>query len=151
MFIDIARSRHSCRSYTEAPLSDEQVRLIMEAGELAPSSRDLHPVRLIPVSDIPTIRRLAGCKDHGAEPLCGATFAVVVAADEGKADTWLEDASIASIMMQLEAEDLGIGSCWIQIHLRSLGDRPAEDVVREIMGLEDGTRVLSVISFGRKA
>ena len=79
------------------------------------------------------------------------TFAVIVAADEGKADTWLEDASIASIMMQLEAEDLGIGSCWIQIRLRSLGDRPAEDVVREIMGLEDGTRVLSVISFGRKA
>ncbi len=151
MFIDIARSRHSCRSYSDEPLTEDEINLIMEAGDLAPSSRDLRPVQLIPVRDIPTIRSLASCKDHGAEPLGGATFAVVVTADEDKADTWLEDASIASIMMQLEAEDLGIGSCWIQVRLRSLGGRPAEDVVRELMGLEDGTRVLSVISFGRKA
>lgn len=151
MFIDIARSRHSCRSYAAEPPSDEQIRLIMEAGDLAPSSRDLRPVRLVPVRDIPTIRRLASCKDHGAEPLGGATFAVVVAADPSVADTWLEDASIATIMMQLEAEDLGLGSCWIQIRLRTLGDRQAEDVVKEVMGLDPSYRVLSIVAVGRKA
>lgn len=149
MFIDIARSRHSCRSYTEEPLSNEQIGLIMEAGDLAPSSRDLRPLTLVPVTDTAVIRRLAGCKDHGAEPLRGATFAVIVSADESKADTWLEDASIASIMMQLEAEDLGLGSCWIQIRMRKLGDRDAEDVVREITGMT--ARVPFIIAFGRKA
>ena len=37
MFIDIARSRHSCREFTDEPLSDEERELILEAGDLAPS------------------------------------------------------------------------------------------------------------------
>ena len=29
-----------------------------------------------------------------------------------------EDASIAAIIMQLQAQDLGLGSCWVQIYGR---------------------------------
>lgn len=151
MFIDIARSRHSCRDFTDEPLSDEERRLILEAGDLAPSSRNRSPVALLPVEDIGTIRRLVGCKDSGTRALETAAFAVVVAADPKVADTWVEDASIATIMMQLEAEDLGLGSCWIQIRMRSIGGRSSEDAVREVVGLDDGLCVLDVVAFGRRA
>ena len=151
MFIDIARSRHSCRLFSEEPLSDGERRLLLEAGDLAPSSRGRRPVRLVPVEDIDTIRKLASCRPSSTKALETATFAVIVAADPAVADTWIEDSSIATIMMQLEAEDLKLGSCWIQIRMRDNAGTPAEDIVKDIMGLDPGFSVLSIVAFGRRA
>ena len=151
MFIDIARSRHSCRLFTDEPLSDGERRLLLEAGDLAPSSRGRRPVRLVPVDDIGTIRKLVSCRPSSTKALETATFAVVVAADPTVADTWIEDSSIATIMMQLEAEDLKLGSCWIQIRMRDNAGTPAEDIVKGIMGLDPGFSVLSIVAFGRRA
>ncbi|MGN0098888.1 MAG: nitroreductase family protein [Candidatus Methanomethylophilaceae archaeon] len=150
MFIDIARSRHSCRSFTDEPLSAEEMELITEAGDLAPSSRSRRPVRLIPIADRDTIGRLAGCRDSGTKALETATFLVVVAADPTVSDVWIEDCSIASIMMQMEAEDLGLGSCWIQVRLRKIGERNTEDFIKEVAGLDPDLTVLSMVAFGRK-
>ena len=150
MFIDIARSRHSRRLFTSEPLLPMEMELILEAGDLAPSSRFRRPVRLIPVVDEGLIRRLAMCKDSGTKALETATFAVIVAADPKVSDVWIEDCSIATIMMQMEAEDLGIGSCWIQIRLRKVGDTDSEDFVIREAGLDPGLKVLSIIAFGRR-
>lgn len=151
MFIDTVRSRKSCRLFTDDPLTQEERDLIMEAGLRAPSSRNLKDVKLFPVTDIPTIRELALCKDGSTTPLETATFAVIVAADPDVCDVWIEDTSIATIMMQLEGEDLGIGSCWIQVRLRSKGDVPAEDIVKRVAGLDLNLKVLSIVAFGRRA
>ena len=150
MFIDIARSRHSSRLFTSEPLLPREMELILEAGDLAPSSRSRRPVRLIPVVDEGLIRRLAMCKDSGTRALETATFAVIVAADPKVSDVWIEDCSIATIMMQMEAEDLGIGACWIQIRLRKVGDTDSEDFVIREAGLDPGLKVLSIIAFGRR-
>ena len=150
MFIDIVRSRKSCRLFSDVPLEDGEIDLIMEAGRLAPSSRQLKDVRLVPVRDEGLIRRLALCKDSSTTPLETATFAVIVAADQDVCDVWIEDASIATIMMQMEAEDLGIGSCWIQVRLRTGNGNPAEDFVKREAGLDGNLKVLSIVAFGRK-
>ena len=150
MFIDVVRSRKSCRLFTDVPLEQGEMDLIMEAGLKAPSSRQLKDVRLFPVRDIGLIRRLALCKPSSTTPLETATFAVIVAADPEVCDVWIEDASIATIMMQLEAEDLGIGSCWVQVRLRSNGDEPTEDIVKREASLDSNLKVLSIVAFGRK-
>lgn len=150
MFIDVVRSRKSCRLFSDVPLEDSEIDTIMEAGLRAPSSRQLKDVKLFPVRDVELIRRLALCKESSTTPLETATFAVIVAADPDVCDVWIEDASIATIMMQLEAEDLGIGSCWVQVRLRSNGDVPAEDIVKREAGLDRGLKVLSIVAFGRK-
>ena len=150
MFIDIVRSRKSCRLFSDVPLEDGEIDLIMAAGRLAPSSRQLKDVRLVPVRDEGLIRRLALCKDSSTTPLETATFAVIVAADPDVCDVWIEDASIATIMMQMEAEDLGIGSCWIQVRLRTGNGNPAEDFVKREAGLDGNLKVLSIVAFGRK-
>ncbi len=149
-FLDIARSRKSCRRFSDVPLSKEEMESIMEAGRLAPSSRKLDDVVLVPVEDIGLIRRLALCRDSSTTALETATFAVIVAADPDVCDVWTEDASIASIMMQLEAEDLGLGSCWVQVRLRSCGDMPAQEIVRREASLDPRLQVLSIIAFGRR-
>ncbi len=150
MFIDLVRSRKTCRRFTDEPLSEEEASLIVEAGDKAPSSRNLRPVRLVPVADVGRIRELALCKDHGSDALLTATFAVVVAADPSVCDVWIEDASLATIFMQMEAEDLGLGSCWVQVRLRTGDGEPAEDRVRRAMGLDPSWKVLSIVAFGRR-
>ncbi len=150
MFIDLARRRKTCRVFTDAPLSEEEISLINEAGRIAPSSRNLKDVRLVPIRDVGLIRRLALCKPSSTTPLETATFAVIVAADSGVCDVWIEDASIASVMMQLEAEDLGLGSCWIQVRLRGSDSEAAEDFVRREASLDPSWSVLSIIAFGRR-
>lgn len=151
MFIDIARSRHSCRTFTSEPLTAREMELITEAGDLAPSSRSRRPVRLVPVTDRDLIGRLAGCRDSGTKALGTATFLVIVAADPEASDVWIEDCSIASMMMQMEAEDLGLGSCWVQARLREAGEGSTEEFIIKETGLDDGWRVLSMVAFGRRA
>lgn len=150
MFADIARTRRSCRLFSGEPLSEDEIDTLLETGALAPTSRNLRPVRLVPVRDADVIRRLSGCKDSGAKALETAPFAIVVAADPA-VDTWIEDSSIASIFLQMQAEDMGIGSCWIQVRMRSRGETPAEDLVREAAGIDGSLRILSIIAFGRKS
>ena len=151
MFIDIARSRHSCREFEESPITERERGLILEAGGLAPSAKNRRPVRLIPIDNRGTIRALAGCKDSGTKALDSAMLAIVVAADAAVADTWVEDAAIAATMMQLEAEDLGLGSCWIHCRLRAVDGRPSEDAVKRIAGIDDALSILCIVAFGRKA
>lgn len=151
MFIDIARSRHSCRTFTSEPLTAREMELITEAGDLAPSSRSRRPVRLVPVTDRDLIGRLTRCRGSGTKALETATFAVIVAADPEVSDVWVEDCSIASIMMQMEAEDLGLGSCWIQVRLRDAGEESTEDFIIREAGLDRGWKVLSMVAFGRRA
>ena len=69
-----------------------------------------------------TLDRLAACKDFGTKPVSTAAFAVVVAADSSLSDCFVEDASIAAVFMQLQAEELGLGSCWIQVRNRFAAD-----------------------------
>ncbi len=150
MFIDLARSRRTSRRFSSVPLSDEEKKLILEAGSLAPSSRGLKPVRLFPLDDRSSIEGLAGCRPTGTAALETASFAVIVTADSGMSDTWVEDSSIASIMMQLEAEDLGLGSCWIQVRMRGDGNISAESFVRNAIGIDEDLSVLCILAFGRK-
>jgi len=77
--------------------------------------------------------------------------AVVVLADPAKSDVWVEYASIASLILQLEAEDLNLGSCWIQIRLRQTADgEDSEQYVRRQLGIPDALRVESIVAIGVK-
>ena len=56
-------------------------------------------------------------------PLETAPLAVVICADETLNDAWIEDCSIASILLQLTAQSIGLGSCWIQIRNRMYSEK----------------------------
>ena len=73
----------------------------------------------------------------------------MICGDEARSDAWIEDCSIASIVAQLTAHSLGLGSCWIQIRNRPHSrEITAEEYVREILGIPKEVRVESIISIG---
>lgn len=151
-FAELIKSRRSTRKFTEQLLSPEQVELILKAGLMSPSSKRSNPWQFLVVEDKETLKKLAACKPHGAGFLEECALAVVVMANIMEGDAWIEDTSIASIMMQLQAEDLGLGSCWCQVRGRQTeDDQDAAEYIRRMFDIPYQIEVLSVIGFGYKA
>lgn len=150
-FATLIKNRRSTRKFTSQPLSPEQVELILKAALMAPASKSHNPWQFVVVEDKEMLQQLARCKKHGAAFLEGCSLAVVVLANVMESDVWVEDASIASIYMQLQAEDLGLGSCWCQIRNRVTEDETdSNDYVRKLLNIPYKLDVLSIIGFGYK-
>jgi len=146
---DILRKRRSIRSYLDKEIEPETIDLLKEAALRSPSSRDIKPWRFIFITDRELLKRLSRAKEHGSSFLGSARLGVVICADKNESDVWVEDCSIASIILQLAGQSLGLGSCWIQIRNRMYSDSwSSEDYVRGVLGLPKGMKVESMISFG---
>jgi len=152
MFIDLLRKRRSVRRFDARPVEEEKIDILIEAMLRSPSSRGLNPWEFVVVRDREMLTRLAQAKPHGASFVKNAPLAIVVYADPAKCDVWVEDCSIAAILLHLEATDLGLGSCWVQIRLREREDgRMAQDYVAELLGLKAGRVVEAMIAIGYPA
>lgn len=150
-FQELISKRRSIRKFTDQLLTPEQVELILKAGLKSPSSKGKTPWYFLVVEDKEVLKTLSLCKSS-AKLIEGCALAIVVLADPIVSDVWIEDTSIASIMMQLQAEDLGLGSCWVQIRNRfTPSDTECEQYVRDMFDIPYQIEVLSVIAFGYKA
>jgi len=150
-FSELIRIRRSMRKFTEQELSQDEVVALLRAALMAPSSKGTHAWEFVVVDDKELLAGLSQCKDKGAELIAGAPLAVVVLADPAVSDVWVEDASVATTLMLLQAEDLGLGACWVQMRNRSMADgKPAEEMVRALLHIPDRLRVLSVVAVGHK-
>ena len=147
--IELLRKRHSIRKFTEEKVAPETIELLIEALLRAPSSRGINPWEFVVVDDWELLARLSRAKEHGAEFLKKAPLAIVVCADGTRSDVWIEDCSIASIIVQLVALSVGLGSCWTQIRNRMHDSwRPSEAYIRELLGLPEHIKVESIIGIG---
>ena len=121
----------------------------MEAALRAPSSRGLNPWSFIFVDDNTTIGKMARSKEHGSAFLADCPLAIVVAADTSITDVWTEDCSIAATLLQITAESLELGSCWVQIRLRKHSiHRSSDDYVKEIFDLPEDFSVECILGIG---
>ena len=150
-FSDLIKNRRSMRKFTGEELSQDQVVTLLKAALMSPSSKRSNPWQFIVVDDKETLQQLSICKEMGASFLKDAALAIVVMADPLVSDVWIEDAAIASIMIQLQAEDLGLGSCWIQIRERVTSEGiPSGDFVHDVLEIPLQLQVLSIIAIGHK-
>ncbi len=154
-FRELIIRRRTRRSYTGAAIPEDQLRQIVEAGLLAPTGRNLHPNEIILVRDKATLERLSCAKTGGSALLRDADCALVVLGETARSDTWVEDGAIMMAYMQLQAEDLGIGSCWVQIRsrlsqtVRADGtNQPSPAYVREALGIPGTHDVLAILALG---
>ncbi len=147
--IELLRNRRSIRKYTNQSIEKEKIELLKEAVLRSPSSKNINPWEFIFVEEKDIIQKLKLCKPHGTNPLETSELAVVVCADETKNDVWIEDCSISSILLQLTAQSLGLGSCWIQVRNRMYTDTvSSENYIQELLHIPGNYRILSIISIG---
>ncbi|MEI6846769.1 MAG: nitroreductase family protein [Chlorobiaceae bacterium] len=147
--IQLLRDRRSIRKYSAEKISPEDIEILVEAALRSPSSRGINPWHFILVDDPELLIKLSLAKQYGAEFLKNAPFAVVVCADGTASDIWVEDCSISSIIIQLTAHSMGLGSCWVQIRNRQHNEtKTAETYVQELLGLPQHIKVASILAIG---
>ena len=147
--IDLLRKRRSIRRYSGAIIDRKSRELLIEALLRAPSSRDFKPWEFIIIDEPEMLAKLSEAKEQGSQFLKNANVGIVVCADSTKSDVWVEDCSIASILVQMVAVSLGLGSCWIQIRNRKQkGAKTSEKYIQELLGLPKHIKVESIISIG---
>lgn len=150
-FSELIKNRRSIRKFTDELLTPDQVELLLKAALMAPSSKRKNPWQFVVIEDKETLKKLARCKEHGAAFLEECALAIIVLADGLLSDIWVEDAAIASIYIQLQAEDMGLGSCWTQIRNRLTPDeKDADEYIRRMLDIPYQIQVLSVIAIGHK-
>ncbi|QXE91788.1 nitroreductase family protein [Geomonas subterranea] len=150
--IELLRKRRSVRKFTDEKVSAEAVEILTEAALRAPASRSLNPWEFVVVDDPQLLQKLSRAKQHGSEFVARAPLAIVVCADSTKSDVWVEDCSIAAILVQCTAVSLGLGSCWAQIrHRKHDAETSAERYVQELLGLPEEVKVECILGIGHPA
>ncbi|MFC1515168.1 nitroreductase family protein [Thermodesulfobacteriota bacterium] len=149
MFDVLIQKRRSIRRYSEKEVENEKIDVLVEAALRSPSSRGFNPWKFIVVTDKDLLEKLALAKPHGSSFLKDAQLGFVVCADPEISDVWVEDTAIATIFVQLSAESLGLGSCWIQIRKRMHNEtKSAETYISEMLNIPDNLKVESMIAIG---
>ena len=147
--LNVLLNRRSVRTYTEEPVSEEDLKKILYAGLLSPTGRNRKPWEFIVVQDKDVLAKMSESRIMGAGMLNGAAAAIVVLGDEEKTDVWTEDCSIAMSNMHLMASSLGVGSCWIQGRLREASEGvTTETFLRDLLGYPSNMRLEAILSLG---
>ena len=151
-FFDLLITRRSIRRYTDQKVEPEKIQKITAAALMSPSSKRSTPWEFVVVEDPEMLQKLSECRPHSSELLAKAPLGIVVAANTARSNVWVVDASIAAIIMQLEAHDLGLDSCWINVHDRQKDeDLSSEEYIRGLLNIPEEYGVLCVLSIGYKA
>lgn len=145
-------TRRSVRTFTDQPISDDDLHLILKAGMSGPSAVNARDWQFLVVKDRDILARMAEANGRPAEPLKKAALGILVLGDlerafKGAPDYWVVDGSIAAQNMILAAHALGIGSVW-------LGTWPQAEKVakqKELFALPDTVVPHSIIAFGYPA
>lgn len=117
-FFDVLKSRRAVRSYTDEPVSDDDLWKIAQAGRWASSGGNLHPHRFLIVRDPGRIRLV---RSFSPGMLVQPLALIVIITDEAQIDrefiridenyvNWI-DVGTAAMNMQNMAHALGLGCC----------------------------------------
>ena len=117
-FIELAKKRYSVRKFSDRKIEKEKLDLIIEAGRIAPTAKNLQPQLVYVIESEEGIKKaneLSPC-------IYGAPVVLMICYDKNVAATVPDrdgycfgetDAAIVCTHMMLGAADLGIGSCWV--------------------------------------
>ena len=135
--LELMRTRRSIRKYTDAPVSEENITKILQAGMLSATGKGIRPWEFIVVTDKDVLQKMADCRAGSVKMLKEAS------------DVWTEDCSAVMSNMHLMAHALGLGSCWVQGRLRKAEDgRDTEAYVRDILGYPENDKLQAILTIG---
>lgn len=150
--IELLRKRRSIRVYEDRKIEPEKIEILKEASLRSPSSRGINPWEFIFVDNKELLKKLSKAKEHGSEFLEDAALGIIVCGNEKRSDVWVEDCSIASILVQMVVQSMNMGSCWIQIRNRMhTKEITSEAFIQELFNIPRHIKVESVISIGYPA
>lgn len=116
-FLDLARVRYSERRFDGRPLTREHIDLILEAGRVAPTAKNMQPQRIFLLESEEALRKLYASTGsaYGTKTaflLCYDRDDCWVRDTDG-VDSGFVDVSIVATHMMLEATNIGVGTTFV--------------------------------------
>jgi nitroreductase len=154
-FLDLVKKRRSVRKYLERPVPREAVVRCLEAARLSPSACNSQPWRFLVLDDPELKSRLSDSAFsgiHSINSFAGKAPVLVVIVTERSSfasslgscfrgvQYSLIDIGIAGEHFILQAEEEGLGTCWLGWF--------NEKEVKKVLGLTRNSRVDVIISLG---
>ena len=131
------RTRREIRDYLEKTITQECIDQILEAGRLAPSSKNSQPWHFIVIRDKETLSRISDLTPTGKH-IARAPVAIAIVMEDAKLPEI--DGARAGQNMILAAWSLGVGSCWVTNFY--------EDGVKDLLGVPQRMKLVTVLPFG---
>ncbi len=141
------KTRRSVRNYLPKPIEEEKLMQLLEAGRLAPGAKVEQDFKIIVVTDSNLKRELVpACKGQGF--VAEAPVVLVMCSTNDRDMICGQpvrpiDCSIALSFMMLEAEELGLGMCWLGWFMA--------DQVQKILEIPKDYKVFAVVPVGYPA
>jgi nitroreductase len=116
-FIELAKERYSVRKYEDRAVEPEVVAQILESARIAPTGCNNQPQRIKVITAPDELAKVDECTPCRF----GAPAVLLVCYDknvcwrrkfDGKS-CGVSDACIVTTHLMLQAQDLGLGSCWV--------------------------------------
>ena len=147
--LDNIHARKSVRSYTEEPVTPEQVETLLRAAMAAPSGKNVQPWRFVVVTRPETKKKLAvGFNKMIATAPVAIVICGLTANPSGIANNnWTADCAAATENLLLAAESLGLGAVWTACYPYDDRMQPAI----EALGLPDDVTPYCIVPVGHPA
>ena len=140
-------SRRSIRKFKNTPVTDNQIKTVLESAMQAPSSGDGRPWHFVVIKDRQKLNALADKVDGGNAMFKEAQAAILIVADlekEGFPGFYPQDCSCAAQNLQLAAHELGLGTVWIALW----SVKPRLDGLKEIVTIPENFEPFAIFPIG---
>lgn len=143
-FEKVIKERFSTRKFKNEMISDDILNKILEAGNLAPTAKNMQPQKIYVVRSkegIDKIDQISPCRYN-------AQVVLLICSDKNIAWTkknyssYEMDATIVATHMILEATNLGVNSVWV--------DMFDNELAKELFNLDDGIEPICLMPLGYK-
>ncbi len=153
---EILFRRRSVRKFTDRKVDRQTIDKILEATLTAPSSKNTRSSRFMVVDDPTMLERISQMRDSGSAFVKNAPMAVIVLGDTALTDLWVDNCAISATILQLAAEEQGLGSCWVHVNGRPRKkDAPdmgtAAEYLRTLLPIPASWSPLCVVALGYAA
>ncbi len=148
--IDYIFKRRSIRSYTDQPVEEHTLTILLQAAMAAPSAVNSQPWEFVVVTDPAVLDRLRQRIQFGqynAQAIIAVCGSQAVANNDAGRTYWIQDCSAALENILIAAAGLGLGSVWVGVY-------PEEgkiQTVRQVLHIPDTVTPLGLVYLGYPA
>ena len=154
MLLECIKTRRSIRKFKPVTITKDQIKVILEAAMLSPSGCNTRPWRFIAITSRDMLNKLADAHPW-AKMLRTASLCIVVVAlpkaqenvQNGLAEGFYpQDCGAATEHIILQAEAMGLGSCWCGVYPREV----TMSAIANVLDIPKDEIPFSLIAIGEK-
>ncbi|MFX0071606.1 MAG: nitroreductase family protein [Candidatus Hermodarchaeota archaeon] len=150
---EIIKNRRSVRSWQEGKITDNEMKMLVEAAKWAPSSSHRQTWHFLLTRDIEKIKiisKIRGQRFVNKSTNCIIVLINIEAYDDIESEyTPYLDAGAAIQNLLLMAHTIGLGACWVNFGKYEIPNQDDMEKIKDLFNIPKNFKIVSIIPIGR--